>query len=422
MNCSNSWANVSRGSVNKWMSCALLLGTFLACRAAAADTASQGSSSVGQYLATAANCAACHTAPGGRTFAGGVTFETPFGTIYSTNITPDPDTGIGRWSEQQFASALRHGVRPDGTHLYPAFPYTSFTKITDGDTAALYKYLMSLPSVKSRAPATNLSFPYNQRWLMGPWNSLYFDDGPYKPNATKSQEWNRGAYLVEGLAHCSACHSPRNFLGAEKASLLMTGGVYTDKVAAGRSRNWSTPNLTSAPTGLGTWSVDDLAAYLKTGRNSFTTTFGPMNDVIVKSTSHLTDADVHAMATYIKSIAPNRGESGSKASDETVNEGSSLYDVHCGTCHEPTGLGSEDTGPKLDGAPVLQASDPASLINVILYGPEIPNPAPPARWKHMEGFADKLSDAEIATLTSFLRSAWSNKAGSVSEAQVAKQR
>lgn len=380
----------------------------------------------GKYLALAGNCAACHTTANGGLLAGGVAFETPFGKIYSTNITPDAETGIGKWTGEQFLQSLRQGMRADGEHLYPVFPYTAFTKITDTDAAALFVYLKSVPAVRYQAPENEISFPFNQRSLMFVWKALFFDEGAYQPDAKQSAEWNRGAYLVEALAHCSACHSPRNFLGAENSSMAMTGGVYTDKVPGGAMRPWSAPNLTSASHGLGAWPVEEIAAYLKTGRNSFLETFGPMNEVIMNSTRHLGDADVRAMATYLKSLPPNDGSIGSSANAEVLREGETLYNVHCGTCHLPTGLGGleEDTGPRLAGGSlVVQASNPASLINVILYGPQSPDPElPTKRWKQMEAFGDKLADEEVAALASFLRSAWNNKGGEVTAEQVAKQR
>jgi mono/diheme cytochrome c family protein len=381
----------------------------------------------GEYLARAGNCASCHTTADGQQLAGGVAFETPFGKIYSTNITPDAETGIGKWSLDQF---LRKGVRPDGEHLYPVFPYTSFTKVTDADGAALYAYLKTVPAANATPPQNELSFPFNQRSLMFVWKSLFFIEGAYQADATKSAEWNRGAYLVEGLAHCSACHSPRNSLGAERSGMALTGGVYTDKVPGGALHEWSAPNLTSAPNGLGAWPVEELTAYLKTGKNSFVATWGPMNEVILNSTQHLSAADVRAMAAYLKNLPPNAGDVGSAASDEVVQAGSTLYDVHCGTCHLPTGLGGPDTGPRLAGVPVVQSGNPASLINVILYGPEVVEPATSttqeastaSHWKEMEPFADKLDDEEVAALASYLRSAWGNKAGAVTAEQVAKQR
>lgn len=379
----------------------------------------------GKYLARAGNCAGCHTTAEGGLLAGGVAFETPFGKIYSTNITPDADTGIGKWTGDQFLQSLRQGVRPNGEHLYPVFPYTAFTKITDADAAALFAYLRSVPAVRSGIRENELSFPFDQRWLMSAWKMLFFDEGAYTPDKTKPAQWNRGAYLVEALGHCSACHSPRNFLGAENSDMAMTGGEYMDKIPGGALHEWSAPNLTSAPNGLGAWPVEEIAAYLKTGRNSFLETFGPMNEVIMDSTRHLQDADVLAMATYLKSLPANEGDLGSSADAEVLRAGETLYDVHCGTCHLPTGLGGpgEDAGARLAGGSlVVQASNPASLINVILYGPQLPNPPLPKRWKEMEPFAEKLSDEEVAALASFLRNAWGNKGGEVTADQVARQR
>jgi len=377
----------------------------------------------GQYLATAGNCATCHTTAGGQPYAGGLVFETAFGRIYSTNISPDPETGIGNWTQEQFLQALRQGVRPNGEHLYPVFPYTSFTKISDDDAAAIYAYLKTVPAVKSKPPENQMSWPYSQRSLLSLWKKMFLEPGAYVPVAGQSAEWNRGAYLVESLGHCSACHSPRNLLGAEDASRAMTGGIYMDKVATGDVRTWSAPNLTSASSGLGTWSVEDVAAYLKTGRAAHAITFGPMNEVIMNSTQHLTDADVRALAVYLKSLPAKEATFASPPGKKRLGAGETLYDIYCGTCHLPTGLGSEDTAPRLAGSPVVQASDPSTLINIILYGPQLSDPPPPmGRWQRMEDFGDKLSDDDVALLASYVRSAWDNKGGEVTVDQVAAQR
>nr|WP_298721224.1 cytochrome c [uncultured Steroidobacter sp.] len=378
----------------------------------------------GRYVATAANCASCHTSEQGQPYAGSRAFQTPFGTLYSTNITPDPETGIANWSEQDLARALREGVNPEGAHLYPAFPYTAYTKMSDADVSALYAYLRTIEPVQSRAPQNELRFPYNQRWALRLWKALYLDAGEYKQDTAQSAEWNRGAYLVEALGHCGACHSPRGVLGGQSADAAMTGGEYIDRVRSEESREWSAPNLTSSQNGLAAWSVEELASYLKTGRNSFTQTFGPMNEVIMNSTRHLSDADTRAMAVYLKSLAPNPGNTADPADASVLAEGGALYDVHCGTCHLPTGLGGPDegSGARLVGSPIVQAPNPASLINVIMYGPERPEPPLPHRWKKMPGFAEKLDDDEIAAIASFVRNSWGNKAGQVMEKQVAKQR
>jgi mono/diheme cytochrome c family protein len=378
----------------------------------------------GKYLALAGNCASCHTAGNSGFMAGGLAFHTPFGKIYSTNITPDAETGIGDWTDAQFISAMRQGIRPDGEHLYPVFPYTAFTKVTDEDVAALFAYLKSVPAIRSEAPINEISFPFNQRSLMAIWKAMFFEEGVYEANDSKSVEWNRGAYVVEALAHCSACHSPRNFLGAEHSDMAMTGGVYVDKVPSGALRAWSTPNLTSAPAGLGLWPFEEVTAYLKTGRNLYVETFGPMNEVILNSTRHLSEGDVDAMAVYLKSLPSNRGRTGSKATDSVLGMGQTLYNLHCGTCHLPTGLGDEEVAPRLGGGSlVVRASDPASLINIILDGPESPDPPLPARWrKPMEDFRYLLDDEEIAALASYVRGTWGNTGSAVTAGQVAEQR
>lgn len=378
----------------------------------------------GRYLARAGNCVSCHTSAGGQAFAGGLAFHTPFGTLYSSNITPDPETGIGRWSLDEFGRALREGVRPDGEHLYPAFPYSAYTKLSDADVLALYAYLKIVKPVTFAPPANDMSFPFNQRWTLRIWKALFLEVARFEPDASQSAVWNRGAYLVEGLAHCSACHSPRNFLGAERSGAAMTGGEYMGRVASGEMRTWAAPNLTNVSNGLASWSVEDLVAYFKTGRTSFTETHGPMNEVILNGTRHLDEPDVKAMAVYLKSFPGNRGDIGEPASAAVLKQGATLYDLHCGTCHQPTGLGgpSEDAGARLAGSPVVQASNPASLINVILYGPQLAKLQGVKRWQDMPDFYEKLADDEVAAIASYIRSAWGNVGGAVTEQQVAGQR
>ncbi len=387
---------------------------------AAADSA-QSPAERGRYIAIAGNCISCHTAEGGERFAGGLAFATPFGKIYSTNITPDPRTGIGNWTQEQFTRAVREGVRPDGAHLYPVFPYTAYTKMSDEDVGALYAYLMTLKPVSAPAQENEMGFPYNQRWALGAWKMLFFDEGRFQPERSKSEEWNRGAYLVESLGHCSACHAPRNMLGAEKSG--MTGGELSDRVANGEIRTWSTPNLTNVPNGLQSWSLEDVADYLKKGRNSLVETHGPMNEVILNSTRHLSDADVRAMAVYLKELPGDKGSTGKVASAAVLKEGERLYNLNCGTCHQPDGLGdnAHDGGARLVGNPLVQAPNPASLINVILYGPRVTDLGE-KRWKDMPAFAEKLADEDIAAIASYMRNAWGNVGGEVTEAQAVRQR
>jgi mono/diheme cytochrome c family protein len=370
----------------------------------------------GEYLVRAANCISCHTVPGGKVFAGGLPFPTEFGTIYSTNITPDAATGIGGWSFKQFEAAMRQGMRPDGQHLYPAFPYTSFTKISDADLRVLYDYFMGLKPVHAPAHANELSFPFSQRRLLGVWKGLYFEPGRFAPDPAQTAQWNRGAYLVEALAHCSACHSPRNYLGAEKASAAFTGGKLDEMEPERGPVKRGAPNLTSAAHGLRAWSVDDLAGYLKLGIGSRARLMGTMNEVVLNSTRHLTEADTRAMAVYLKSL-PAAGDAGSTPSKKVMALGSRQYDIHCGTCHLPTGLGSADTGPPLAGSAFAQAPDPSSLVDLVINGPRTPMVAPSAAWQRpwqsMKPFGQKLSDEEAAALLSFVRNSWGNSAGEV---------
>lgn len=378
----------------------------------------------GRYLALAGNCASCHTSSDAGFMAGGVAFETPFGKIFSTNITPDSETGIGQWTGEQFLDSMRYGIRPDGEHLYPAFPYTAFTKIVDEDIAALFVYLRSISPIRQATIENEMSFPFNQRSLMSFWNTLFFDSGVYESNTDESEIWNRGAYLVDGLAHCSACHSPRNFMGAEKSDSHLAGGTLIDRVRDGSFHPWSAPNLTAASDALGAWPLDELSAYLKHGKNSFVDLFGPMNEVVQNSTRFLSDADINAMAVYLKSLPAKKAQGAGTADRRVLGMGRTVYNLHCGTCHLPTGLGDEEQGPRLAGGSlVVQDADPASLINVILYGPETPHPPlETKRRKPMEEFQYKLTDDEVAALASYLRANWGNTGGVVTAKQVAAQR
>ena len=396
----------------------------------------------GRYLAAAGDCVSCHTQPDGQPFAGGVAIDTPFGVIFSANITPDPGSGIGSWSEPQFARALREGIAADGRHLYPAFPYTAYSKITDQDVHAIYAYLRSLKPVRYTPPANRLLFPFGLRSLLAVWNLLFFEAGRYAPDDSKSAQWNRGAYLVQALGHCGACHTPHNALGAERHAEMLRGGVYLDEIAdevvdgvltpldERTLRAWSAANLTPAPGGLGAWSRDQIAAYLKTGHSARAAAFGPMSKVVVNSTSLLTDADVHAIADYLASLPPAASATPSTDADRR-RAGEIVYTTRCADCHLPTGLGVPrsvaadpgKTAPPLAGSAALQAPDPASLINVILYGAHESGSSQGA-WPKMSGFelSVGLDDAQIADLCTYLRSSWGNRAGAVDAAAVARQR
>ncbi|HEY2338981.1 MAG TPA: cytochrome c [Steroidobacteraceae bacterium] len=396
----------------------------------------------GRYLATAGDCISCHTQPKGVPFAGGLPLTTPFGVIYSANITPDLATGIGAWSEQQFARALHEGIAADGRHLYPAFPYTAYTKVTGQDVHAIYAYLRSLKPVRYTPPPNEMRFPFSVRGLLAGWNLLYLQPGRYVPERAKSAEWNRGAYLVQGLGHCGACHTPRNLLGGERTSQSLAGGAYldeiTDEVINDRVtpmdertvRLWSAANLTQASTGIAAWTLDDIAAYLKSGHNARAGAFGPMSVVIANSTSQLSPEDIRAMAVYLKSLPPASQPGQSNPDEERRRAGEIVYTTRCGDCHQSSGLGMprklnadpSKTAPPLAGNPALQAPDPASLINVVLYGAHEAALSSES-WPKMSGFelSVGLDDEQIAALCTYVRSSWGNRAGPVDAAAVAKQ-
>jgi alcohol dehydrogenase (quinone), cytochrome c subunit len=373
----------------------------------------------GRYLALAANCASCHSRPGGAPFSGGVAFETPFGTIYSSNITADATHGIGKWALADLRRALHEGISAKGYRLFPAFPYTSFTRITDQDVNAIYAYLRTVAADAYSPPSNGVLF--KQRWAMAVWNDLFFSPGRFTPNPTQSAEWNTGAYLVEALGHCGACHSPRNVFMAEVQARAYQGGSIREHVDAGKIRNWSAVNLTSSSAGLKSWSVDDLAKYLHSRFSLRAGTFGPMNEVIANSTSNMTTEDVRAMATYIKNL-PQGGEAGTPVTPELAAAGEAVYRDRCQKCHGSSGRGGMFSGPPLAGSAVVQAEDPASLINAILYGAAPPKGVSLGAWETMRPYADVLGDSEVAAVANYVRGTWGNHASRVDAAMVGKQR
>jgi mono/diheme cytochrome c family protein len=396
----------------------------------------------GQYLARIGDCIACHTRVGGPPFAGGRALHTPFGVIYSANITPDGETGLGRWSEEDFAKALREGRAADGTHLYPAFPYPAYTRVNDADVHALYLYLRSLPPVRYRPPPHALSFPFRMPALLAGWNLLFLDAARFKPDPSRSAQWNRGAYLTLGLGHCGACHTPRNALGAERAAFALSGGTYLDEITDEVSedqinpledlpvRSWSTANLTPAPDGLATWSIEDTVAYLKTGHSARAGAFGPMSAVVMNSTRYLTDADARAIAVYLKSLAPIGRAPAARPSSAQRQTGEIVYTTRCADCHQANGRGvaqggttpNAKTAPPLAGNAALQAVDPATLINVVLYGAH-EGTVDQHSWPKMSGFelSVGIDDEQIAALCSYVRSSWGNRAPACDAASVARQ-
>jgi len=381
----------------------------------------------GEYLARAGDCIACHTAHGQPAFAGGLPIDSGHGIIYSTNITPDGQHGIGRYSEQQFADAVRKGVRADGTHLYPAMPYTSYVKVSDEDMHALYTYFkQGVKPVASTPPESRMSFPFNLRFGMGLWNWFFASTDPFKPLDGWNAQVTRGAYLVEGLGHCGSCHTPRGVAMNEKAS----HSGEPQFLAGGELGDWGVPSLR----GLPRWTEQDIVDYLQTGRNQTSAVAGEMTEVVRHSTAYLQSDDLHAIASYLKGLTPvadraanvtPQGATQTAAkltSAENLTLGERLYLDNCAACHFVDGKGAKRVFPVLDGATVINAENPNALIHVILQGARTPSTDKAPSVLVMPGFGHRLSDSEVATLATFLRQGWSNRAGSVSEREVAKVR
>ena len=375
----------------------------------------------GRYLAAAGNCISCHTRSGGPAYAGGVPFDTPLGVIHSTNITPDPDTGLGRWGLADFRRAMHEGVAPGGRHLFPAFPYPSFTRISDADIADLYAYLKTLEAKRGSRQDNGAMF--SMRWPMALWNSLQFTPGRFVPRAGRTPEWNRGAYLVEALLHCGSCHSPRNWMLAEAADRPLQGGELRADAGNGSVRSWSAVDLRTGEGGLSAWSAEDLVRYLQRGVASKAGAYGPMNEVILNSTRWLTSEDLHAVAVYIKSFrASSTGSGRTPAVMANAAAGGVIYKDRCAKCHGPSGRGNLFSGPPVAGGAVVQAEDPSSLLNVILFGPKTAPEVNYGQWETMQGYADILDDEQVAAVANFMRSSWGNRGGEVSAKRVGQQR
>lgn len=379
----------------------------------------------GAYLARAGDCMACHSVTGRKPYAGGLAIASGLGTIYSTNITPSTRDGIGNYTEAQFGNALRKGVRADGTNLYPAMPYPSYAKLTDADVHALYVYFMKgVAPVDDPAPATKLSFPFNQRWGMALWNWAFSSDKPFIAPANANAEVQRGAYLVEGLGHCGSCHTPRGMAMNEKAF----DGSDARYLSGGSLNGWSVPPLR----GIAKWSRADIVDYLQMGRNSKASVAGEMTSVVYNSTSHLDDADLNAIAAYLQSLDGGAAAASAPAASsdtaahltaaKNLTLGERLYLDNCSACHFVHGRGAPRVFPRLDGASVVNASSPDALLHVILAGAQTPSTAKAPSVLPMPGFAARLNDDEVAALATFVRGGWSNRAAAVDAGDVRKVR
>jgi mono/diheme cytochrome c family protein len=399
---------------------ALLLGAVVGNANAIAETAPTADSGIikqGEYLAHAGDCVACHTLPGGQLFAGGRPMATPFGTLYTSNITPDPKTGIGKWTADQFYAAMHTGRFPDGGLMYPAMPFASYTKITRKDSDAIFAYLRSVPPVEAPNRPHDLHFPYNNRSLIIGWRTLFFQEGEYKPDPSKSAAWNRGAYLVQGLGHCAMCHSPINALGGSSESQEFEGGLIP-------MQNWYAPSLTSnKEAGLGDWSLQDISDLLRLGVSKRGAVYGPMAEVVYDSLQYLNDSDINAMSVYLKSLgegSPPAPPSSNIPSSETSlldRLGKDVYDAQCASCHGADGRGKPPSYPPLAANQSIQMSSAVNPIRMVLNGGYPPGTAGNPMPYGMPPFAQSLSDDEVAAVVTYIRTSWGNRGTAVTARQ-----
>jgi len=370
----------------------------------------------GRTLTTLADCAGCHSTPGqNEPFAGGRPIETPFGNLLAPNITPDRETGIGAWSDAEFDAAVRQGKQRHGGLLYPAMPYPYYAKMSAEEVLAIRAYLDTIAPVRNSVVSNQLPFPFDIRASMRVWNLLYFTKGEFKPDASKPAAWNRGAYLVLGPAHCGACHTPKTTLGGDLASQALQGyGI----------QGWFAPDITNDATrGLGSWSVEDIVAYLKTGHNRVTAATGPMAEEITLSSSHMSDADLTAVATYLKD-QPGRFDTTATipATDPAMVAGAAIYRDVCSACHAIDGHGVANLFPALAASPAIRSSDPASLLRVILRGARSVATAAEPTAPAMPAFGWQLDDEKVAAVATYIRNAWGSAAPAVSAEQVREAR
>ncbi|CAN7709102.1 cytochrome c [Caballeronia sp. LjRoot34] len=388
----------------------------------------------GEYLARAGDCAGCHTAPqGGAPFAGGLGMASPFGTIVSSNITPDKQYGIGEYTYDDFARTLRKGVARGGKHLYPAMPYPSFSKIDDNDMQALYAYFMhGVQAVSKPPPPTRLPFPFNQRWALVFWNLAFAPNEAYAPHPEHDAQWNRGAYLVQSLGHCGACHTPRGPAYEERgytelSEQYLTGGV---------NDHWFAPNLTGdSGSGLGRVREQEIAAFLKSGHGGGLVTFGSMVQVVEDSTQYMNDDDLNAIAHYLKSLPPRRASGAyvpqslaarqTTAATRTGNierPGAGIYLSFCAKCHGAEGEGTPQKYPKLAGNPAVLSADTTSLTRLMVEGGNSPATKQGPPRKNMPAYSDKLTNTEMAQVLTFIRTTWGNNASPITTRDVTQLR
>lgn len=366
----------------------------------------------GRYLAQAADCSSCHTLPGsGRSFAGGRRIETPFGVLAAPNITPDRETGIGAWTDDEFDAAVRSGRSRNGARLYPAMPFPYYSRMSRTDVKDIRAYLDTIEPVRNAVKVNRLPFPFNIRTSMIAWDKLYFTPGEFRPDTSKSADWNRGAYLVLGPGHCGACHTPKTYLGADKSSEFLQGYAL---------QGWTAPGLTSGQGPLHNWSPDDIATYLRTGHNQYAAAAGLMGEVVDLSTSKLTDGDLKAMATYLKDIS---GPSQAPSSPDTqvLAVGEAIYQDLCSACHRQDGKGVANMFPNLAETATVKARDPSTVLRVILQGAQSVSTEREPTGPAMPGFGWQLNDAQVAAVATYVRDHFGH-ASAVDEREVRKAR
>jgi mono/diheme cytochrome c family protein len=373
----------------------------------------------GEYLATVGDCASCHTEQGGARYAGGRVLTTPFGNIPAPNITPDRETGLGDWSFEDFWQALHTGKGRHGELLYPAFSYTSFTKVSHDDALAIFAYLQSLAPVHQPAKPLGLGFPYSVRNSLKAWRALYFQEGVYQPEPSQSQAWNRGAYLVQGLGHCNECHAPRDSLGGMQNNPSLAGGQIP-------AQDWYAPDLsTKANGGLAGWSEQDIVDLLKNGQSARGTAFGPMAEVVAQSTQHMHEDDLRAIATYLQSLPPRAALAQDKSPLDTkpiLAQGAKIYAQRCADCHGEDGNGVAGIYPPLSGNSSVNEPTGINAMRAVLLGGFPPVTAGNPRPYSMPPFAQQLSDSDVAAVVTYIRQSWSNQASPILERDVIKYR
>jgi mono/diheme cytochrome c family protein len=394
------------------------IALFVATSATAGDSDPQEFTQIerGRYLAVLSDCASCHTVPGSNhPFAGGRAIETPFGNILAPNITPDPETGIGSWSDDAFDAAIRKGLRRNGSRLYPAMPYTAYTKMSREDVLAIRAYLNTVIPVSNAVDANALPFPFNIRASMRVWNMLYFSQGDYKPDVKQSAEWNRGAFLVDGPGHCGACHTAKTFLGGDKADQYLRGGFL---------QGWSAPDITGdSRVGVGAWSAEELAAYLKSGHNRVSAATGPMAEVVTLSTEHITDPDLKAIATYLKSLSGKQGHPETLLKDDAAMvSGTAIYRDQCSACHGIDGKGVAELFPSIADSSMVKSDDPTTSIRIVLRGARSVGTQAQPTAPGMPSYGSQLDDAQIAAVLTYMRNGWGAAAAPVGAADVARVR